>query len=334
MAKTRRSRNPNDCTMSLGDHLDELRARLILAILGLLVGTVVSLAFGTKILNFIKDPYVRTMSKRLAETEGPRVKSEMGEFVDLLFANLTQRLAADPNAPSIDPKLVALVRDVSTDTVSAWVDKTQGPGSRALPYNAQLTVLAPADAFTAYVKVSLIAGLILASPWVFYQIWMFIAAGLYESERRYVHTAIPFSTALFVIGALFFLFIIARITLGFFLSFGDVVGVTANWTLQKYISFVTTLMLVFGIAFQTPIAVFILVRTRLVSIRALRSTRKYVLLGLAFLAAVATPPDVVSMIALLVPLYSLYELGIILAIFAEKKAKAKSQEQAGKTTDG
>jgi Tat protein translocase TatC len=181
------------------------------------------------------------------------------------------------------------------------------------------------------VKVSLIAGLILSSPWVFYQIWMFVAAGLYANERKYVHTAIPFSTALFIIGALFFLFIIARLTLGFFLSFGDVVGVTANWTLQKYISFVTTLMLVFGIAFQTPIAVFILVRTRLVSIQTLRRTRKYVLLGLAFLAAVATPPDVVSMVSLLVPLYGLYEIGIILAVVADKKAR---EGQASASTTG
>jgi sec-independent protein translocase protein TatC len=314
--------------MSLGDHLEELRARLILAILGLLLGSIVSLAFGTQILKFIKDPYVRTMSKRLAKMEAPREKSEMGAFVDLFFTNLTQRLATDPNAPSIDPKLVAFVQNVSMETVNAWVDQTRGPGNHALPHDAQLTVLAPADAFTAYLKVSLIAGLILSSPWVFYQIWMFVAAGLYESERKYVHTAIPFSTALFVIGALFFLFIIARITLAFFLNFGDIVGVTANWTLQKYISFVTTLMLVFGIAFQTPIAVFILVRTRLVSIQTLRKTRKYVILGLAFLAAVATPPDVVSMIALLVPLYSLYELGIILSIFAEKRAKAKQQQAA------
>ncbi|MBN1507405.1 MAG: twin-arginine translocase subunit TatC [Sedimentisphaerales bacterium] len=318
--------------MSLGDHLEELRARLILAILGLLLGTVVSLAFGTRILTFIEDPYVRTMSKRLAEKERPRVKSEMADFAELFFTNLTRHLVADPNAPNIDPNLIAFVKNVSMETVDAWVDKTQGPGSRGLPYDAQLTVLAPADAFVAYLKVSLIAGLILSSPWVFYQIWMFVAAGLYENERKYIHTAIPFSTALFIIGALFFLFIIARLTLGFFLSFGDVVGVTANWTLQKYISFVTTLMLVFGIAFQTPIAVLILVRAHLVSIRTLRRSRKYVILGLAFLAAVATPPDVVSMVSLLVPLYGLYELGIILAGFADKKAR-EGQASASATGD-
>lgn len=335
MAKMRKIRNPIDCTMSLGDHLEELRARLILAVLGLFIGTVASLAFGTKILEFIEYPYYQTMNKWLADKERPRVKSEVERFADLFFANLTQGLAADPNVPSIDPNQVAFLHGVSKKTANDWVEKTQTSGKKSLPREYWLIALGPADSFIAYMKVSLIAGLILTSPWVFYQIWMFIAAGLYENERKYVHKAIPFSTILFVTGALFFLFYIARVTLGFFVGFGDLVGVANNWTLQKYVSFITIMMLVFGIAFQTPIAVFILVRTGLVSIATLRSVRKYVILGLAFLSAVATPsPDPFSMMALLIPLYALYELGIVLSVFAEKKAKAKEQEStAGTTSD-
>jgi sec-independent protein translocase protein TatC len=337
MAKTRKSRNPIDCTMSLGDHLEELRARLILAVLGLFVGMVVSLIFGTHILNFIEGPYNRMMSKRLGKIEGQRVKSEVGAVIDLFFEKLTQHLASDPNAPNIDPKLVAFVRSVSAETVDAWAEKTKATieGGQLPPDRGGLVTLAPAEAFIAYMKVSLVSGLILTSPWVFYQIWMFVAAGLYESERRYIRTAIPFSTGLFVTGALFFLFVITPVTLKFFLSFNDIIGVVNNWTLSKYISFVTVLMLVFGIAFQTPIAVFILVRTGLVSLQTLRSIRKYVIIGLAFLSAVATPsPDPYTMIALLIPLYALYELGIALSVFAEKKAKAKeAQEAAGTPSD-
>jgi sec-independent protein translocase protein TatC len=85
-------------------------------------------------------------------------------------------------------------------------------------------------------------------------------------------------------------------------------------------------MLVFGLAFQTPIAVFILVRTGLVSLKTIRGARKYVVLGLAFLSAVATPPDVISMLALLIPLYCLFEAGVVLSIFAEKKAQRKKAE--------
>jgi len=245
--------------------------------------------------------------ERLVKTEIPKMKSETGAFVELFFENLTQRLASDPNAPDIDPKLVAFIQNVSIGDGERLVDKTQAATKdQPLPAGEKLIILAPAEAFIAYMKISLIAGLILTSPWVFYQIWMFVAAGLYESERKYVRTAIPFSTGLFVIGALFFLFVIAPVTLRFFLGFGDIVGVASNWTLSKYISFVTILMLVFGVAFQTPIAVLILVRTGLVSIKTLRSTASTSSSPWPFVSAVATPsPDPFSMLALLIPLWGL-----------------------------
>jgi len=326
MVKIRKNLDPANCTMSLGDHLDELRARLILALTGLTIGALVSMfAFGTRIIKFIEKPYVGAMSKWIHDKETPRLKSEMVSFVSLFFETVAAQL--DPNAPQLDPSRVEFLQGVSLDTVESWIEKTRiATGNRELPTFARLQTLAPAEAFVAYMKVSFIAGLILTSPWVFYQIWMFVAAGLYPQERKYVHTAIPFSATLFVVGALFFLFIIAPLTLKFFLGFGDIVGTASNWTLQRYISFITVLMLVFGIAFQTPIAIFILVRTGLVSIATLRRVRKYVILGMAFVAAIATPPDVISMISLLLPLFGLYELGIILAVFAEKKAKQKEPE--------
>ncbi|HNS19360.1 MAG TPA: twin-arginine translocase subunit TatC [Sedimentisphaerales bacterium] len=329
MVKIRKNLDPSQCTMSLGDHLEELRARLILAILGLAIGAVVSMVFGTHILSFIERPYVKAMGKWLEGEETPRIKSEMTAFTEVFFRTLTANL--DPNAPQLDPSRVEFFRKVSLDAVEAWIKETRAAaGNHELPTFARLQTLAPAEAFVAYMKVSFIAGLILTSPWVFYQIWMFVAVGLYPAERKYVHTAIPFSTALFVIGAMFFLFVIAPLTLGFFLKFGDIVGTASNWTLQRYISFVTVLMLVFGIAFQTPIAIFILVRTGLVSIATLRRVRTYVILGIFIVAAIATPPDVVSQISLAIPLYALYELGIVLALFAEKKAKEKMAE----TTSG
>lgn len=327
MVKIRKNLDPTDCTMSLGDHLEELRARLILAIFGLTLGAIVAMIFGTHILEFIERPYVSAMNKWLQDKETPRVKSEMTAFVGLFFTTLNANL--DPNEPQVDPKKVEFLRKVSQDSVDAWIEQTRvAAGNRELPTFARLQTLAPAEAFVAYMKVSFIAGLILTSPWVFYQLWMFVAAGLYPAERKYVHTAVPFSTALFVIGALFFLFVIAPLTLKFFLGFGDIVGTASNWTLQRYISFVTVLMLVFGLAFQTPIAIFILVRTGLVSIATLRRVRKYVILGMFVVAAVATPPDVVSQISLAIPLCALYELGIILAIYAEKKANEKKQQDA------
>ncbi len=331
MARIKRSLDPENCVMSLGDHLEELRARLILALLGLALGAVVSLIFGKQILRAIEWPYNTTILKRLQQQEGPRMEAETLALVDAIFSTLQNRLASDPNvAADLDPKRVVFLHAVATEAIKSWVrQKQKVAGDEPLPLGQRLQVLGVAEAFLAYMKISLISGLILTAPWVFYQIWMFIAAGLYPKERQYVYKAVPFSAALFVIGALLFLFVIARATLAFFLGFGDVVGVASQWTLQKYISFITLMMLVFGLAFQTPIAVLILVRTGVVAIPTLRRHRKYVILGMAVVAAVATPsPDPLSMLALLVPLYGLYELGILLSVFAVRKAKNQETQAA------
>jgi len=256
--KKKLPQDPFDTTMSLGDHLEELRMRILFALGGLLVAVIICLIpfFFRHIRSFIYRP----------------------------------------------------------------LDKLPDPNQ------VELIALAPADPFIVYMKIAAIAGLIIASPWIFYQLWLFVAAGLYPHERRYVHIAIPFSAALFATGALFFLFVIAPISLRFFVGFGKFIGVDAKWTLEKYISFVTMLMLVFGVGFQTPIAIFVLNRTGLVSIQALHRSRKYVLLAAFVVAAVATPgPDVISQVALAFPLYFLFELGILLSYFTGRKKTSQNE---------
>ena len=326
--------DPLDTTMSLGDHLEELRARLILAILGLLVGTVACLFFGRRIITFIQGPYERIMQV-YAEKKVEEFMAPWTYLSDAFFSNMLRAIDSDPNAPTIDPNVVTYARTIHADTGAGIVDDpnyTKAVSEVHSSASQRLRVLAPADAFVGFMKISLISGLILSSPWVFYQLWMFIAAGLYENERRYVHTAVPFSTGLFVIGALFFLFIVAPLSLRFFLGFGHYIGVTSTWTFQKYISFVTMCMLVFGLGFQTPVAIFVLNRTGLVSIAALKSSRKYVIIAMFALAAIATPPDVISQITLAIPLYALFELGILLSWLAERKRK--KQEAAESDSDG
>jgi sec-independent protein translocase protein TatC len=130
-----------------------------------------------------------------------------------------------------------------------------------------------------------------------------------------------------VIGALFFILVVAPLTLGFLVKFNErILGVSSNFTFANYISFVTMLMLVFGIAFQTPIAIFFLNKTGLVSIEGLRRSRKFVLLGIFVVAAMATPPDVVSQITLGIPLYFLFELGILLSYFSERRKRAQNNQ--------
>jgi len=321
--------SPLGTTMSLGDHLEELRTRLILAILGLVVGTVICLFFGKQIISFIQSPYDRIM-KGYAKSKVEEFQTPWAYLSDEFFNNMLGAIDSDPNAPEIDPNAVTFAKKIYDDTVTSLFKDPNYIAAVAEVHSSasgKLIVIAPADAFIGFMKISLISGLIVSSPWVFYHLWMFVAAGLYSNERRYVRIAVPFSTALFIIGALFFLFVVAPLSLKFFLGFGHYIGVTSTWTFQKYVSFVTMLMLVFGLGFQTPIAIFVLNRTGLVSIAALKSSRKYVIIGMFALAAVATPPDVISQITLAIPLYALFELGILLGWLAERKKKSEDQSE-------
>jgi len=323
--------NPLDSTMSLGDHLEELRARLILAMLGLVIGAVVCLLMGKRIIHFIERPYLMVVESKSTEPGEEEQAAEPNDLVGAFCANLVKALASDVNAPAIDPNVILFVEKVYASTAKTWANDPNAKSTKAKAAKSQsgsfgvgsrLQTLAPADGFVSYMKISLIAGLIITCPWVFYQLWMFVAAGLYPNEKRYVHMAVPFSAILFVVGALFFLIVVAPLALRFLIGFNSrFLGVNSHFTFQNYISFVTMLMLVFGIAFQTPIAILILTKTGLVSVGTLRRSRKYVILGIVVVAAMATPPDVISQVTLAIPLYFLFELGIVISWFAGRKKK-------------
>ncbi len=236
--------------MPLGDHLEELRLRIIMILIGLAVGFIVSLAGGKYIIQFITNPYL-----------------QMDE-------------------------------------------------------NAKLQVLAPAEGFTAYMKINLIAGIIIASPWIFYQLWLFISAGLYQKEKKFVYIFTPVCAILFIVGCLFCILVAVPFTLVFFVDFNKrFLDVQSAFTFSNYVSYVINLVLVFGLAFQTPMAILIIYKIGLIDIVKLKIWRKYVLLGAFIVGAIATPPDPVSQIALSVPLYLLYELGIVFCWIFRNKAE-------------
>jgi len=327
--KKKKLQDPLDTTMSLGDHLEELRGRLVLAITGLLVGTGISLSFGTRIIDFIERPYSRVFqaNQTKPETNG---KDKTIKFIENLLNDTRQKLADDPNTPKVGRETEEFVYRFYTEALAALSSDPNFTSLTAPPDQIsparRLQILRPADGIISYIKIALMSGLILSSPWVFYQIWMFVAAGLYTHEKKYVHTAVPFSAALFVTGALFFVLVVAPLTLKFLVKFNEgVLDARSNFTFADYISFITMLMLIFGVAFQTPIAIFFLNRTGLVSIRALRKSRKFVVLGIFIVAAMATPPDVISQVTLGIPLYLLFELGILLSVFSEHRRKSKEK---------
>lgn len=321
--------HPSDETrMSFGDHLDELRSCLIRGLLGMAVAIALTLALGTDMLAIICRPLL---------------KAQM--------------------ANGLQPSLQAL---------------------------------APAATFGAYLKVSLLGGLIVSFPWLLYQAWRFVASGLYRTERRFVRWLIGPSLLLFALGVSFLYFIVLPVILQFFISFNSRFGTTAltppamtelltdapqeseelapplahltlpmvevdpqdppdgqawvnlstrrlmiqttegvwstaldpgpgsqimqsQFAIDFYLSFVLLLALAFGIAFQTPIVVFFLAWSGLVTTTQMRGARRYVLLGTVAMAAVLTPPDVLSQLLLAGPIFLLFELGILVARIVERK---------------
>jgi len=168
------------------------------------------------------------------------------------------------------------------------------------------------EAFMIYLKVSLVIGLFISSPWILYQLWLFVAAGLYPNERRYVYTYMPLSIALFLGGAAFCFFIVIPYVLKFLLGFNIWLDLRPEIKISSWIMFSLVVSLMFGLSFQLPMVMLVLERIGMVEVSLYREKRRWAILIISFLSMVLTPSDPVSMIMMLVPLTLLYEFGIFL----------------------
>lgn len=167
-----------------------------------------------------------------------------------------------------------------------------------------------AEAFFTYLKVAFLAGLILASPVLIYQFWIFVAPGLYEKERRLLVPIVFLSTLFFVGGALFGYFIVFPFGFEFFLRFGtDVIKPFPS--MREYLSFSSTLLLAFGIVFELPLILTFLAKLGIVNTQFLKKNRKYAILLIFIVAAILTPPDAMTQIMMALPLMVLYEISIV-----------------------
>ncbi|MBU0518941.1 twin-arginine translocase subunit TatC [bacterium] len=193
------------------------------------------------------------------------------------------------------------------------------PGGSSTP----LAFLAPTEGFVVKLKLSLVLGLIAASPIVFYHFWRFVAPGLYPKEKGFVMPVVLTSTVSFLTGAVFSIFILPHAT-NFFLSFA-VGGIENTWSFGKYIDLVVRMMLAFGLVFELPLIIYFLVRLGIVSPAFLRKHRRYAIIILLVLSAVISPPDIFTMVVLAIPLTLLYELSIIIAVVAHKKHQSETQ---------
>ena len=177
----------------------------------------------------------------------------------------------------------------------------------------------PSDAFLAEFRLAIVAGLIIALPVLLYQLVAFILPALRANERRILWIGLPMATGLFVLGWLFGWFVVIPITKKFFFDIASTAGVESMITPRSYIGFVMGICNPLGLAFELPLVVLILARIGLVSAALLARVRKFAFLAIMILAAILSPPDVISMTIFMVPLYGLYEVSILLARVAGKR---------------
>jgi sec-independent protein translocase protein TatC len=195
----------------------------------------------------------------------------------------------------------------------------------SLPPGAKMIATGVAAPFLVPMKVTLLIAFIIALPWVFYQVWAFVAPGLYAHEKRLVLPLVISSSLLFVAGVAFCYFFVFGRVFHFIASFSPN-SIAVMPDIENYLDFVMSMCLAFGATFEVPVVVVILVRMGIVSVEKLRSIRPYAIVGAFVIAAVVTPPDAVSQLALAVPMCLLFELGLIMApIFV--RATQAPQEQ-------
>lgn len=253
-----------------------------------------------------------------AHTGSIMVRVDMNDLASALHA-------ADPErypAPAVTPPTNTSTSEGSKTSETAGMDnppkmvhlKLFAPEFAQFQATVDLTrqavTLNVQEAFMTYLKVSLVASLIFASPWIFYQLWQFVAAGLYPHERKYVYVYGTMSLFLFIAGAMFCYYAVFPFVLNFLLGFNSSLKITPQIRLSEWISFAVVLPLMFGISFQLPLVMLFLDRINIFSSDVYREQRRMAILVIAILSSILTPADPMSMLLMMFPLIFLYELGI------------------------
>lgn len=218
-------------------------------------------------------------------------------------------------------KLIVCIITVLITTVISiiYVDRLRWILIRPVE-NLELVFLYPAEAIMANIRLGFISGIVLAMPVILYQVMSFVLPALYKKEKKIIIPVVGIMVLFFALGVSFSYFIVFPITLHFFLKFASE-SLKPMFTVSNYISFATNFNFAFGIIFQTPIIFYVLGHFKIISSRFLQKQRKYAYLLIFIIGAVLTPPDIVSQIMMACPLILLFELGVILVIFSQRKVK-------------
>lgn len=320
--------------MSFGEHLEELRSTLWRAILALAIG--VGIGFlppvGGWVVRFVKSPVERglvSFEKKRAKEDFERYLKEREAAGDKMVGrqrDLAKEYASRgliPDVYRVDP--LELQRLAGGEAIEATPQQQANPEDALVP----LTLYRPpktsvigtnvTDGFMVYVKAALLVGAVLASPAVFYFLWNFVASGLYQHERKYVYIFLPFSIALFVLGAGVAFFLAIGFVLDFLFGFFGWLGIDPTPRISEWLSFVLLLPLGFGIAFQLPLVMLFLERIGVFTVAAYISYWRIAILVIFVLSMVLTPSDPGSMLLLAIPLTGLYFGGAALCRYMPRR---------------
>jgi sec-independent protein translocase protein TatC len=330
--------------MTFGEHLEVLRVHVIRALLGLVLCVVISLVFADRVLAWLQWPLlsaIRTQSPEVADdlkammaraaekkkTDSASVdKAVMSEFqtaftlqvdVNRLLRELNRQHPDRFPEPAADAKPAMVPVQVPIDSIAALLKLIREDDLK--PRTDSID-----EAFMVWMKVALAVGIFVSSPWVLYQLWLFVAAGLYPHERSYVYKFLPLSIALFLFGALFCFFAVMPIVISFLWSYNAWLDLRAELKISDYLTWMLMLSLMFGLSFELPLVMLILDRVSIFSVKAYREQRRMAILIIAIVSMVLTPSEPYSMILMMAPLCLLYELGIILC-GAGRKASLETQ---------
>jgi len=339
-----------DTRMSFGDHLEELRTRMWRAIKGLgfflILGFILDgigdrlglpwLGIGKPMLKVITRP-VEEQVRQFYEERNNRIRGEVARADADSKLNKTVEVRSQiPVQPLLDTfeglKLknpeqthIEFVQNVRAADVSGGAHD----GDFITEYRSGLQGMGIMEGFMVYFKMSLLCGFILASPWVFYQMWAFIGAGLYPHEKRLVNVYLPYSIGLFIGGTLLCQFVVMPRAVEALLGFYKWIDVDPDLRLNEWLSFALLMPLVFGISFQTPLVMMFLNTVGIVTYETHKRTWRYAMFGLALGTALLCPStDVVSWLSLFIPTFGLYLVGVLICYLRPPGMDAPIEEEA------
>jgi sec-independent protein translocase protein TatC len=342
--------------MSFGEHLEELRSALVKSLVALVIGSILGLCIGFPLVDYIQEPLRRALREHyLARAEAKQLAwlqarqdagFEVPKNLKVAAKEAVRRggiphdyfVAADELAASLEPlypELAKVLRDKPAEDPGAKPPTAQADaeviGQFAAPEGmlrlrlyepiedeARLNTIAT-DAFepmVVYIKASFAAGLVFASPFIFYFMWQFVAAGLYRTEKQYVHVYLPLSLGLFLIGAALAYYFAFDYMLTFLFWVHEKMGIEPYPKLSDWITTVVLMPLGFGVSFQLPLVMLLLQRIGVFSIESYWRKWRIAVVVIAIASMVLTPgSDISSMLLMFVPLTGLYFLGIVLCTY-------------------